>query len=356
MPVRPLLLSLLLSGLLTVPAEAKPLPRAPAGWLGVMADGPMLDPAGAPKGEWDRLRASGAQTVRMAFYWDDLEPAQGTFDFASTDRLVGAATARKLRIIPTLIRAPAWARDGERNYPPTDANAIRGVSDALVRRYGPQGSFWAERTDLPRRPIRVWQVWNEPGIPFYWAWQPFAESYVPVLRVAAGAIRAADPGAKVVLAGLNNESWTDLRKIYEAGGRGAFDVVALHPYTRIPKDSVRIVKLNRKVMREFGDAALPVWVTEITYAAIDQDKVYAEPTWSTTPEGQAGLLRAVLRRFAMARRKLKIERVLWYSWLSGYERDDWTDWTGLRRTRGDRTVGTLALKAFKRSARELQRP
>ena len=41
--------------------------------------------------------------------------------------------------------------------------------------------------------------------------------------------------------------------IYAAGGRGAFDVVALHPYTRRPADVVRFVRYVRDGMRRRGD-------------------------------------------------------------------------------------------------------
>ena len=56
-----------------------------------------------------------------------------------------------------------------------------------------------------------------------------------LLRASRRALRAADPGSRTVLAGLPNESWIALRKIYKAGGHGAFDAVALHPYTGKPK-------------------------------------------------------------------------------------------------------------------------
>ena len=59
---------------LLLPAAASAAPRkVPQGWLGVVADGPMTAP-GFPQPEWDRLAGSGAESVRTAFYWRDIQP------------------------------------------------------------------------------------------------------------------------------------------------------------------------------------------------------------------------------------------------------------------------------------------
>ena len=76
-----------------------------------------------------------------------------------------------------------------------------------------------------------------------------------LLRAAAarGAprARARRPRLAHVLAGLPNESWLALRSIYRAGGRGAFDAVALHPYTGQPqqRDQARRVRAPRDAPR-----------------------------------------------------------------------------------------------------------
>ena len=353
--VRALLAILLLFGLSApaAPATAS-VPRAPAEWLGVTADGPLTEGAGAHHGEWRRMRRSGAGSVRVVFYWRELEPQPGVYDFAATDRIVGRATRRRLRILPTVVRTPDWARSGDEYAAPDDPESFAGVMRALVARYGPQGTYWAERPELPRRPLRDWQIWNEPSLPFYWRTQPFAESYVALLRVARRELTAADPGARLVLAGLTNDSWKDLRSIYAAGGKGLFDVVALHPYTRLPDDVIRIIEYGRRVMADHGDARMQVWVTEFGWAAINQKRVYAHPTWKTDAEGQAWLLRSAVRKLAQARKRLKLGRVMWYTWLSRYASDGWTDYTGLMKLRG-KPRRTPAFRAFVDVARELRR-
>ena len=230
---------------------------------------------------------------------------------------------------------------------------MRRFVEALVRRYGPAGSFWRERPELPRMPIREWQIWNEPGILYFWSEQPFAGSFVPVLRAAANGIRAVDPGATVVLAGLNNRSWEDLAEIYAAGGRGSFDAVAIHPYTFRPADVLRVVRRARRVMRANGDRDLPVWITEISWTAA-RDKTLLPDIVNTTDRGQARNLRKVVRGFAAMRRRARIERVIWYTWLSSEQPTSSFNWSGLRRLRSGSVVSAPALATFRRVARRLQ--
>ena len=61
---------------LVLPAGADAARReVPRGWLGVVVDGPMTDPAFAQApAEWDLLAASGAESVRAAVYWNQIQP------------------------------------------------------------------------------------------------------------------------------------------------------------------------------------------------------------------------------------------------------------------------------------------
>ena len=330
-------------------------PRAPAGWLGVMADGPLTE-GGAPAREWGRLDASGAGTVRVAFYWSDLEPRPGEHDWSAADDLVAQTADRGMRLLPVVLRAPEWARDGDQAAPPRDPADYARFLQAAVARYGPQGTFWAARPDVRRIPVRTWQVWNEPDLQEYWSVRPFAETYVALLREAAAAIRAADAGAQVVLAGLTNRSWEALEEVYAAGGQGHFDAVALHPYTRYPRNVPRVVDYGREVMARYGDAAKPVWVTELSFPATHgHTGLRVQPSFGTTDTGMAKRLKGAVRRLARARKRLNIAGVVWYTWISAYAGTEWPDYSGLRRVRGSRVVGTPALRAFRRVARDLRR-
>src|SRR5439155_1445976 len=141
---------------------------------------------------------------------------------------------------------------------PATAKAPRKVPaafmGALTRRYGPGGSFWTEHPELTAQPIRYWQIWNEPSFNTFWSDQPFADDYVALVRASRNAIKAVDPGAKIVLAGLPNKSWNSLEKIYKAGGKDEFDIAGFHPFTA-KVDGVRtILEKDRKVMSKYHDS------------------------------------------------------------------------------------------------------
>jgi hypothetical protein len=344
------LLLLALLALLAAPAQAAER-KVPRGWLGVTVDGPVRADA---TGEWDRMVASGVESVRTAVRWNELQPVAGAApDFAALDPLVAAAASRGLELLPVVQGTPGWAAFGDPTTPPADPAAFGAFLTALIARYGPDGSLWAERTDVPRLPIRTWQIWNEPNLTRYWSRQPFAPSYVALLRAAHAAVHAADPGATVVLAGLPNESWTALRRVYDAGGAGHFDAVALHPYTRRPRDVVRTVQYGRRVMRRHGDAKVPIWVTELSWPAA-KGKVDNPVGFEVGDKGQAARLGAALVRLKAARHRLGIGRVYWYTWLSGEQGPSAFDWSGLRRVRAGKSVSTPALAVFRRLARRFE--
>ena len=292
------------------PASAK----VPRDWLGVMVDGPMTDPAFDASDEWQRLGDSGAGHVRAEFYWPRAQPSgPDATDFAASDAVVLAAAREGLGVLPVVRGTPGWAAGASEASPPR-RTAFAGYLRALVARYGPSGTLWDEHPELRPRPIRRWQIWNEPNLDVYWSKQPFARSYVKLLRSARRALRAADGGARVVLAGLPNRSWTALRSIYRAGGKGAFDAVALHPYTGKPGHVVKLVRLARREMARYRDGRKPVWITELSWPATKG--THRSTGFETSNAGQAKRLRRTLRLLAAERRRLRIERVYWYTWLS----------------------------------------
>jgi hypothetical protein len=368
--MRPAVLVCLLSLLIAAAPATAAERRVPQGWLGVVADGPL---SAADGGEWDRMTASGVESVRFAVFWPQLQPygsaaevpptdaarfrdAGGVpTDFTALDAVVAAAALRRLAMLPVVQSTPAWAArtPGDVTSPPRDPATYGRFLAALVARYGPRGSFWAERPDLPRLPIRAWQVWNEPNLTRYWSRQPFATSYVRLLRTAHRALRRADGGATLVLAGFPNVSWRALRSIYRAGGRGMFDAVALHPYTRKPSDVLRIVRYARGIMRAHGDGRVPIWMTELSWPAA-KGKVPVPYGFEASESGQAAKLSRALALLAAARKRQRIAHVFWYTWLSTEQGPSAFDWSGLRRLRAGAVVDAPALATFRSWARRLE--
>ena len=61
-----------------------------------------------------------------------------------------------------------------------------------------------------------------------------------------------------------------------------------------------------------------------------------------------------LRLLARARKRLRIERVFWYTWLSREDSPNSFDYSGLRRVRDGKVISVPALGAFRKAARRLQ--
>ena len=188
-------------------------------------------------------------------------------------------------MLPVVQGTPVWAakNPGDPASPPRDNADFARFLTALVTRYGPNGSLWVSHPEVTPQPVRSWQIWNEPNLTRYWNVAPWAPSYVALLKRADKALKAADPGSQTVLAGLPNESWKALEAIYDAGARGSFDVVTLHPYTGQPKNVIRIVKIVRRVMERRGDGKLPIWVTELSWPAA-QGKTVQHHDFETTEQ------------------------------------------------------------------------
>ena len=79
---------------------------------------------------------------------------------------LGAAAADGgLRIIALPCDAPRWAMPHWNDAPVRGSGRLADFSAfvrELVERYGTRGSFWQEHPELHARPIRYYDIWNEP--------------------------------------------------------------------------------------------------------------------------------------------------------------------------------------------------
>lgn len=352
------LLAALAACLIALPAASADA-AVPASFFGVMGDGPLLADNLNLGREAKLMRSSGAGTLRIAVYWRSMQDsAGGPIDFTRTDRIVEAAANAGLDMLPVLVRAPAWATGGDsrEGAVPDDPRSYADFCTAMVQRYGPAGSFWAEHPTVARRPVRQWQLWNEPDIPRYWLGRPWASSYVNLLRPASAAVHAADPTAQVVSAGLTNKSWQDLDRLYKAGAGPLFDAAAIHPFSRRVDNVVKIVKLARRTMAQAGDAKKTLMLTEVSWSS-GKGRSTFNYGWETTEKGQATKIRQALAALTKVRTKYRLGGIWWYTWLSPKLGDDESfSYSGLRRmSSGGKPVSKPALRAFSSTVKRLRR-
>jgi len=352
--MRRLLLAVLLAVLVLPAAAGAAVPRA---FFGVMANGPLDQPDFDLASESAQMRASGVGSERMEISWDLAEPSPGQYALAPYDRKILAAATAGIDVLALVVRSPSWAavQPGKPFSPPKDPATYAAFMKAMVARYGPHGSLWAEHPEVPKRPVRAWQIWNEPNIVNYWSVQPFMRGYARLLSSAYAAVKSADTGATVVMTGFANFSWRDLSRLYRKGGRKLrFDVAAVHPFSGRPSNSVKIVRLNRDVLNRNGAAKRPIWLTELTWSSAKGRKTPITKDWETTEAGQAQRLREAFGLFVKARKSLRLGRIYWYTWIT-VDRDSPNsfDYSGLRTLRPDGSVADKpAARAFRAVVRK----
>jgi hypothetical protein len=166
--------------------------------------------------------------------------------------------------------------------------------------------------------IRAYQVWNEPNLAREWGNQlPDPARYVELLKVCSIGIKAADPQALVISAGMAPtgsglpEAMPDaqfVEKMYQAGAAPYFDLLGVHAagYQEPPETSpeeaaekyngnrffcFRHVEDLRQIMERYGDADKQVAVLEFGWTT---DLVNPAYSWHAVTEQQqaAYLVRA----------------------------------------------------------------
>lgn len=297
----------------------------PVGAAPVPADFPGVYPSKHDTFDASRRQESmdlqakvGVGTLRIPFDWSAFERSPGQWDFSTYDPVVADAASRGMRILPNLFDPPSFRSSRGTStargmFPPSDPAAMGEFAAQLVRRYGPDGSLWAERPSLRRVPIQSWQVWNEPNIPPWWGGPADPEGYTRLLEAVARAIRAADPRAEIVAAGLPNSSQgpsvkTYLGRMYAAGAAAWFDTLAIHPYGSDFYDVMGQVHEMRAIATQNGDDA-PIWISELGWPT-DGPRGYD----FFTEEEQARLVTQTSRAFAANRTAMGLRGFTYFYW------------------------------------------
>jgi hypothetical protein len=252
---------------------------------------------------------AGPKWIRQEFDWSQIEPQPGTFDFSRYDQFMLLSAQYGVHVLPLLLDTPAWEGPSW-NAIPADASAYAAYVAAVVGRYGPHGSFWAQHSSLAGYAIQTYELWNEP----YYAngndgdYDP--GRYARLVKAAAIAGRQADPEARFLLAAENqaqlvNSTWVWwIDALYGAVPdlNNYFDGVAVHPYgtdltdLSFPTpgqaydgyDQIRRVEAIHQEFAAHDAAERPLWITEIGWPTCTSGSDRC-----TTPAGQAANLTSV---------------------------------------------------------------
>jgi Glycosyl hydrolase catalytic core len=294
-------------------------------------------PQGLPTAEqFQRLKAGGVDSIRVPVSWALVQGSrEAAPDWTSVDPQVAGATAAGIAVLPFVYAAPSWAVPVDnrwkspRNLPVRTAlqrSSWQAFLTQVVLRYGPQGSFWSENPALPKRPLRTWQVWNEENFK-YFAARPDPGEYGQLVKLSSVAIKAADPGARIVLGGMFSRpseathnfkppqayfAADFLAQMYEQtpGIKSKFQGVALHPYTSNFKRLKPYVEEFREVLKANHDAGKPLWITELGWSS---EKPTRNDAFAKGVQGQVTQLKGALALLRSHQVKWRLQGVYWFS-------------------------------------------
>ncbi len=246
------------------------------------------------------IAEAGFHWIRQSFPWYDIE-IHGKGDFEDRrhepyrsawdkyDSIVDLAEQYDLDIIARLEAPPAWSR-----YDGHDRGAF-GPPD----NFEDYGDYVAEVVGRYRGRIRFYQIWNEPNIYPEWGNQPVnPEAYTAMLCLAYRRVKEADPDAVVISGAMAPTAelgtWNPtyqgnnlmdvifLQRMYDAGAQPCFDIIAVNNYMlwsgptdhrmRPTQGQVNFSRPMwvRDVMVANGDAAKPIWISEMNSNAVPE--------------------------------------------------------------------------------------
>jgi hypothetical protein len=303
------------------------------------ADGPFSSPEYGVQAFlwWDQklskrdvalVQELGFGWVKQSFAWRDIETLEkGQYDWWRPDKIVNRVENAGLNLVVRLDRQPFWSQENDwpplENAPPADLGDFGDFCGAVAERY--------------KGRIAAYQVWNEPNLSREWGEEmPDPAEYSQLLKVCYEAIKAADPEAIVISAGLAPtgtglpDALPDtefLQGMYEAGAADYFDVLGTNaPGYKAPPEVApeegetnpeygggrwfvfRHVEDLREVMVANGDAAKQVAILEMGWTT---DTVNPSYSWhAVTDEEQADYLVRAYR----------------------YAAENWSPWIGLMVT------------------------
>jgi hypothetical protein len=272
--------------------------------------------------------------------WDQVETAQGTYDWSLLDSRVNQALAAGADVLYNLGRTPGWAKCSSSNsacgsgvpvtcsyddqsagligqcYPPNDLNTSGHGSNqhwidwvtAVATRY--------------RGRIKYYETWNEPDIAGMWQGtnaqlvRMEQDAHCIVIGVGCNSeshynMTGIDTSALITTPGFASTSGVTAAKAvsgFLAAGGGAYaDVIAFHGYLRPGQDAEQVFNVTAAVQNALsavGLQAKPIFDTE--------------GSWGTkTPFTDPDQLQSWAARYLIAQQSAGTKRFYWYSWDAG---------------------------------------
>ncbi len=180
-----------------------------------------------PEKAYDKVAALGVKWIRIQAGWARTEKVKGVYDFGWLDEIVDNLLRRGLQPWVCLCygnglyNAEAAQVFGAVGCPPITSDEEKKAWHEYV----------AALTERYRGKIGWYEVWNEPDGRWCWKHGVSGTEYGELVKATAAAIKAGDPGAKVIggsmcLAGLR---W--MNEVFQTGAAACMDAFTYHAYS-----------------------------------------------------------------------------------------------------------------------------
>lgn len=206
--------------------------------MGYGAQLAALDHVDGPGNNPYNLQAMGFNWFKAQLAWSRVQSNQGgAYFWGDADNIITKAAQTGTNLILRLDTAPGWAAGEGQPVGAAHLSEWASFTGALAAHL---------KARRPAGKILVYEIWNEPNLQGEWGGTPNPARYAEVMRAAYSAIKANDPSALVITAGLatvggdtstcyinGNTAMGDLcflQQMYGAGINGYHDGIGTHPY------------------------------------------------------------------------------------------------------------------------------
>lgn len=271
--------------------------------------------------------SGGGAWIRQQIPWQDHMNRDGSIAWGEMDRVVEAASAKGVKLLFTIVRAPGWATVDGGHGMPTKAN------------FGRFGQFMSAMAERYKGRVHAYEIWNEQNYAVenggVVADAPF---YVDLLVAGYDAVKSKDPNA-IVVSGSPTPTETNKRNVAfsdldylramfrDPRFRTHMDVVGVHPAGTLnapdampepnrPQNGVcdgwngntefyfRRLEQIRQIMVQENLGDRQMWVTEFGWA-----------TQNNTPGYEYGQCNTADEQAQYTRRGIELARYNYAPWV-----------------------------------------